>query len=294
MDRDARRADPPPSRPDSPGRRDRPVPGHRPGADGARPPQARALAAPARGVRSRQLARPEVEPPPGVPRPRRPLARRARAVPRPRPDRRAKRRAARPVRGIVGGRRVVQPDPVARATLSRPLTPASTRNPSPRPMHGDDVTQSEHAPSPVDRLADQFWDDILELNPTTATVYGDERFNDRLEDPSPAGRAKTRDLMVRTKTAAEAISPDGLSVEDRITRDMLIVIADQAIEQHDQGVHRLGVVDQISGPQTLLPQVCQFQPADTPERLEKFIARLEAYRDYMAANTDILREGLET
>jgi uncharacterized protein (DUF885 family) len=156
------------------------------------------------------------------------------------------------------------------------------------------VTQSEHAPSAVDRLADQFWDDILELNPTTATVYGDERFNDRLEDPSPAGRARTRDLMVRTKTAAEAISPDGLPVEDRITRDMLIVIADQAIEQHDQGVHRLGVVDQISGPQTLLPQVCQFQPADTPERLEKFIARLEAYRDYMAANTDILREGLET
>jgi uncharacterized protein (DUF885 family) len=156
------------------------------------------------------------------------------------------------------------------------------------------VTQPDRSPSPVDQLADQFWDDILELNPTTATVYGDERFNDRLEDPSPAGRARARDLMVRTKAAAEAISPDGLSVEDRITRDMLIVIADQAIEQHDQGVHRLAVVDQIGGPQTLLPQVCQFQPADTPERFEKFIARLESYREFMAANTDILREGLET
>ena len=100
--------------------------------------------------------------------------------------------------------------------------------------------------------------------------------------------------MERTKAAADAISPDGLPVEDRITRDMLIVIADQTIEQLDQGVHRLGVVDQINGPQTLLPQVCQFQPADTPERLEKFIARLEAYRPYMAANTDILREGLDT
>jgi uncharacterized protein (DUF885 family) len=75
---------------------------------------------------------------------------------------------------------------------------------------------------------------------------------------------------------------------------MLIVIADQAIEQHDQGVHRLAVVDQINGPQTLLPQLCQFQPADTPERFDKFIARLEAYREYMAANTDILREGLDT
>jgi uncharacterized protein (DUF885 family) len=156
------------------------------------------------------------------------------------------------------------------------------------------LTRSEHASSPVDQLADGFWEELLELNPTTATVYGDERFNDRLEDPGPAGRAKTRALMERTKAAAEAISPDGLPVEDRITRDMLIVIADQTIEQLDQGVHRLGVVDQINGPQTLLPQVCQFQPADTPERLEKFIARLEAYRDYMAANTDILREGLDT
>jgi uncharacterized protein (DUF885 family) len=155
------------------------------------------------------------------------------------------------------------------------------------------VTDSEPL-SPVDQLGDRFWESILELNPTTATVYGDERYNDRLEDPSPAGRAKARRLMERTKAEAEAISPDGLSVEDRITRDMLIVIADQAIEQDDQGVHRLGVVDQIAGPQTLLPQVCQFQPADTPERFQKFLARLEAYRDFMAANTDILREGLET
>ena len=156
------------------------------------------------------------------------------------------------------------------------------------------VTQPDHTPSPVDQLADAFWESILELNPTTATVYGDERYNDRLEDPSPAGRAKARTLMQRTKSAAEAMSPDGLTVEERITRDMLIVIADQGIEEDDQGVHRLRVVDQISGPQTLLPQVCAFQPADTPQRLEKFLTRLESYRDYMAANIDTLREGLAT
>jgi uncharacterized protein (DUF885 family) len=148
--------------------------------------------------------------------------------------------------------------------------------------------------SPGEKLADRFWEDLLELNPTTATVYGDERYNDRLEDPSPAGRAKVRRLMERTKAEAEAIPAGGLSVEERITRDMLIVIADQAIEQDDQGTYRLSVVDQIGGPQTILPQICQFQPADTPERLEQFLARLESYREYMAANADIVREGLET
>ena len=156
------------------------------------------------------------------------------------------------------------------------------------------MTASDPLDSPVNRLADRFWEDILELNPTTATVYGDERYNDRLEDPSPAGRAKARRLVESVKAEAEAISPDGLSVEDRITRDMLIVIAEQGVEEDDQGVHRLRVVDQINGPQTLLPQICQFQPADTPERFAQFVARLESYRDYMAANTDILREGLET
>jgi len=156
------------------------------------------------------------------------------------------------------------------------------------------VTPSDQPASAVDELADRFWDAVLELNPTTATVYGDERYDDRLEDPSPAGRAKARRLMEDTLAAAEAIPADGLSVEERITRDMLIVIAEQGIEEDDQGVHRLRVVDQIGGPQTLLPQICQFQSADTPERLDKFLARLEAYRDFMAANTDILREGLAT
>ena len=156
------------------------------------------------------------------------------------------------------------------------------------------MAQSEPPNSPVTDLSDRFWEGILELNPTTATVYGDERYDDRLEDPSPAGRARARALMERTKVEAEAIAPDGLSIEDRITRDMLIVVGELGIEEDEQGTHRLRVIDQIGGPQTLLPQLCQFQRADTPERLEKFIARLRAYPAYMAANVDILREGLET
>jgi uncharacterized protein (DUF885 family) len=153
---------------------------------------------------------------------------------------------------------------------------------------------SDHPISPVSELSDRFWEGILELNPTTATVYGDERYDDRLEDPSPAGRAKARRLMESTKAEAEAIPPDGLSVEDRISRDMLIVIADLSVEEDEQGTHRLRVVDQIGGPQTLLPQLCSFQAADTPERLERFLARLRAYPAYMAANTEILRESIAT
>ena len=154
------------------------------------------------------------------------------------------------------------------------------------------MTLPERAPTPVNQLADRFWEKILELNPTTATFYGDERYADRLEDPGPEGRARNRQLMTRTAADAAAIATDGLPTEDRITRDMLKVIADLQIEEDDQSLHQLRVVDQMGGPQQLLPQLTQFQPADNPERLEAFIARLHAYPAYMAANAQILRDGL--
>ena len=148
--------------------------------------------------------------------------------------------------------------------------------------------------SPVDELADRFWEGILELNPTTATFYGDDRYADRLEDPSPAGRAKARELMERTAREAAAIPVEGLTTEERITRDMLQVIGELNVEEDDQGLHQLRVVDQMGGPQQLLPQLTAFQPVDTPERLEAFIDRLHAYPAFMQANADILREGLRS
>jgi uncharacterized protein (DUF885 family) len=146
--------------------------------------------------------------------------------------------------------------------------------------------------SPVEDLSTRFWEAILELAPTTASVLGDERYADRLEDPGPAGRAATRALMERTRADALAIKPDDLSTERRITRDMLIVIAELRIEEDDQGLHQLRVVDQMHGPQQLLPQLTSFQTADTPERMEAFVARLHAYPAFVDANIAILAEGL--
>ncbi len=148
--------------------------------------------------------------------------------------------------------------------------------------------------SPVNDLAEQFWEGILELEPTTATFYGDERYADRLEDPTPGGRARVRTLMATTAAAAAAIPVGGLSTEERITRDMLQVVGELAVEEDDQGLYQLRVVDQMGGPQQLLPQLTSFQPVDTPERLDAFIARLHAYPAFMAANTDILREALSS
>ena len=54
------------------------------------------------------------------------------------------------------------------------------------------MTVPDPMPAPVDALADRFWEAILELNPTTATFYGDDRYADRLEDPGPDGPRAAR------------------------------------------------------------------------------------------------------
>jgi uncharacterized protein (DUF885 family) len=149
-------------------------------------------------------------------------------------------------------------------------------------------------PTAVDQLADGFWERFLELSPISATVNGDTRYDDRLPDPSPAGRAKWRELATDMRDAATAIADEGLGVEDRITRDVLRVIGDIFLIEDDQRMDTLRVVDQMGGPQTVLPQLCQFQSADTPERLELFLARLHAYPKYMAENRELLREARES
>jgi uncharacterized protein (DUF885 family) len=149
-------------------------------------------------------------------------------------------------------------------------------------------------PSAIDQLADGFWERFKELQPITATINGDSRYDDRLPDPGPAGRAERRAFADEMRDAALGAAGDGLSVEDRITLDVLRVIGEIFAIQDDQRIDALQVVDQMGGPQQLLPQLCQFQQADTPEKLELFLDRLHAYPGFMAANRELVRESLES
>ena len=147
-------------------------------------------------------------------------------------------------------------------------------------------------PTRIDEIAARFWEDYLELAPTTATVYGDDRYDDRLDDPGPAGRAAARELAERVRRETGEVPEEGLSVEDRITRDMLGIVADLAIEGDDLAFHELSTLSHIDGAQTVLAQLAVFQAADTPERLDSWLARLRGYGPFLDANIEILRDGM--
>jgi uncharacterized protein (DUF885 family) len=149
-------------------------------------------------------------------------------------------------------------------------------------------------PTAVDQLADRFWERFKELQPITATINGDNRYDGQLPDPGPEGRADYRAFADEMVDAARTTPREGLSVEDRITLDVLRIIGEIFAIQDDQRIDTLQVVDQMGGPQQLLPQLCQFQQADTPEKLELYLERLHAYPGFMAANRELVRESLES
>ncbi len=161
----------------------------------------------------------------------------------------------------------------------------------------------------VNELAEGFWNGLLELSPITATVLGYDQYDDRLDDPGPEGRDRARTLFRETLHATDAIEAQvaagvagsdggaglpgtGLPVEESITLDILTVVCRSELEQQIQRIDRLKVVDQMEGPQTVMPLLATFQRTDTPERFGRFLARIDDYPRYMAAVAELTREGL--
>ena len=140
-------------------------------------------------------------------------------------------------------------------------------------------------------LADRFWDGFLRANPAFATVIGDRRFDDRLEDRSPEAMRAELDRVDFVVAAATAIDPDALSATERITRQMLIDEATGQATAIRTGLHEW-TVDAMSGPQTALLDLVEYQTIETPEDGAQLVARWQAIGPFMDQVIADLRRAL--
>ena len=143
----------------------------------------------------------------------------------------------------------------------------------------------------VNALADRFWEGILERDTMWATILGDERHNDRWPDLGPGGRAEDEALYRSVLSDAEAIPADGLDPEQVITRDLLILIAENELEALERKQYQLAI-NHMSGPAVWPAEMAQYQPADTPERMEKLLARWRTFPAMIEQHIGTLAEGI--
>ncbi|MEP7360650.1 MAG: DUF885 domain-containing protein [Chloroflexota bacterium] len=145
---------------------------------------------------------------------------------------------------------------------------------------------------PVIDLADRFWQWFLARSPIYATVLGDERYDDRLADPSPEGRAEEVAGFKGFLRDANEIETTGLDQEDEITLDMLKVVCRIQLREHELNVHHFAAMDQMAGPQGLPGDLSRFQRVDTEERLDRLLDRLSQFPEYLAMHRVNLLDGI--
>jgi uncharacterized protein (DUF885 family) len=138
-------------------------------------------------------------------------------------------------------------------------------------------------------LAEEYWEAVLESSPTTATLLGDHRFDDRLEDLSEAAEAAQRGRWASILDRLRAIDSAGLNGDDAVTHgelgaelgDAVAAIDRRLVElQSDQmtGFH-IGLIQSVpvmSAPDpasaTMLVERFRQVPRALDQAMERFLA----------------------
>jgi uncharacterized protein (DUF885 family) len=159
------------------------------------------------------------------------------------------------------------------------------------PLTDAPETDRPEASRRLAQLADAFWEDVVADNPTFATILGDRRYDDRLDDPRPEALAALVARRRETAAAAAAIDPAALSPRERVTRQMLIDEAEGHAASVASGLTEW-TVDPMEGPQTHFLNLVDYQPVATPADGSRLVDRWRAMGPYLDLVIENLRRSV--
>lgn len=144
----------------------------------------------------------------------------------------------------------------------------------------------------LEKLSEDYWDLQMQENPIWATYLTDRRFDDQLPDLSPEGRRKAvsraRFLLGETR----AIDPKTLHEQDRVTREMLMLLLEGPVQTEVCQAH-LWDVNALNGVQTQLGELPSLHPILTPAHAESLVRRFEKSGPWLDQHISNLRVGQE-
>ena len=141
-------------------------------------------------------------------------------------------------------------------------------------------------------LVDRYWEGLLDLEPLIGTMVGDERNDDRLADPSEAGRERRLAFQQGALDELAGIDRTSLDVTMRTSLDVLESIAQREVAEIAHRFDRLQAVSHLWGPGQLLAELSSMQRTDGPERLDRYLSRLSAIPSFLAGIDEVVREGI--
>ncbi|WP_280461387.1 DUF885 domain-containing protein [Nocardia carnea] len=141
------------------------------------------------------------------------------------------------------------------------------------------------------QLAEHYWDTVLEFSPTTATMLGDHRFDDRIEDVSAETEQRTVQAWQRLRQQVNAIDADRLDPTDRLTRTLLLADLDRAFTELQWRPVELGAGQMDGVHARLLTGISQIT-APHPQAAAALTQRHQQIGDLLDAAVRRFRDGL--
>ena len=140
-------------------------------------------------------------------------------------------------------------------------------------------------------LIEEDWEWTLETYPIFATVLGDRRYNDRLEDLRPAA-IEARQQYARDMLAAlQKMDGDRFTGDDKLNYALFRWNFEEEVAGHAFPT-QLVPVNQMGGVQIDLPSMHSFTPFDNIEDYRNYLARLGQIPEHIAQTIALMRQGM--
>ncbi|MDQ0645454.1 DUF885 domain-containing protein [Microbacterium murale] len=151
------------------------------------------------------------------------------------------------------------------------------------------MTTTPRTPSAIDKVAEEWVDTLVDLEPTLGTYIGRNDANDRYGDLSPDGHEQHAAEVRKTLRALEDLTP--ADAVDEVTKADLSNELTLDLEFHDAQWH-LRDLNVIASAAQDIRQVYDLMPTSTADDWSVIVKRLSAVPQALRGYTATLREGI--
>ncbi|MFN9215545.1 MAG: DUF885 domain-containing protein [Gemmatimonadota bacterium] len=147
------------------------------------------------------------------------------------------------------------------------------------------------AQSPVNVLADRYWQWSLRENPVAATYAGVPGYDDRLGSVAPDALARQADSLRAFLAELARMDQATLAGQERVTAEILALRWRDDLDELERRTIRIPV-NAEGGFHTGIAGLPRITPARTPEDIERYARRLEEVPRYFREHVAWMRRGL--
>jgi len=161
----------------------------------------------------------------------------------------------------------------------------------PEPSRAAESQANDSESQRLARICDDYWQGQMEASPTWATSLGDKRYDDRLDDITPAGIARDQARLEAALAVAGTVQRGSLSDPDRVVRSVLMASIQRQLDTiscHNED----WIVDPLGGPQVWFMSLSDYTRIDTPQDAANYVKRVGAMGKFLDDHIANLNAGL--